>query len=263
MKYVIQIFLVTLVLGCASRSEKQDVIPPVEIIDLGALVTEDLPERVWGGLMELYGFEESNSFKVIQQESEFADGKLISYNSYLTIFNHGGPHVDVPRHVNFAEGINSYSADDFIGPLKVIDASHLAFGRTVSLSEIKKYDIQPGDIVLIYTNYTLPAKNEIPRRIALTQEAAEYLAQLPVKAFGTDSFNVDSDDNPTEVNSASALQRIAPVHFEFLSRGIPVYEQLFNVGQLLQKEKMLFIGQPLNIENGDGMIVRPVVFVYK
>ena len=86
---------------------------------------------------------------------------------------------------------------------------------------------------------------------------------MSLKAFGTDSFNVESDDNPTEVISETALQRIAPIHYEFLSRGIPIYEQLFNVKKLLKMKEMFFVGQPLNIENGDGMIVSPVVFVYE
>ena len=229
---------------------------------MGALVSEDLPEQVWGGLMEQYGFSESNSFRVVNQEFEFPDGFLRVTNSYLTIFNHGGPHVDVPSHTGFEATVDSYSVDDFIGPLKVIDASSLPYGRTVSLTMVKDRNIQPGDIVIIYTNYILPEPGELPARVALTQEAAQYLTSLPIKAFGTDSFNVDSDDNPTAVASETALQRIAPIHYEFLSRGIPVFEQLFNVNRLLNKQEMFFIGQPLNIENGDGMIVRPVVFVY-
>jgi len=32
--------------------------------------------------------------------------------------------------------------------------------------------------------------------------------------------------------------------------------------RLLGRETMFFVGVPLNIKNGDGMIVRPVVFVY-
>ncbi len=56
--------------------------------------------------------------------------------------------------------------------------------------------------------------------------------------------------------------RAVPIHDSFLSRGIPVYEQLFNVDQLLGKENLYFVGVPLNIRDGDGMIVRPVVFVY-
>lgn len=263
MKNLFYSSIICFIFSCTSNLTNERLSIPKEIIDLGALITEDLPERVWGGLMKHYGFDESNSFKVITQEFEFPDGLLSVNNSYLTIFNHGGPHIDAPSHVNLKGGIDSYSVDDFIGSLKVIDASDLPFGRTISLSEIKKHDIQPGDIVLIYTNYTLPKKNELPSRIALAQEAAKYLANLPVKAFGTDSFNVESDDNPTEVISETALQRIAPIHYEFLSKGIPIYEQLFNVDKLINKKKMFFVGQPLKIKDGDGMIVRPVVFVYE
>jgi kynurenine formamidase len=52
------------------------------------------------------------------------------------------------------------------------------------------------------------------------------------------------------------------IHHTFLSRMIPVYEQLFQVDKLLGKGKMFFSGVPLNIKGGDGMMVRPVVFVY-
>lgn len=262
MKCIYTIVLSLLVFGCTSNVNEANLPEPKEIIDLGALVTEDLPELVWGGLMDQYGFNESNSFRTIHQKFEFPDGSLSVFNSYLTLFNHGGPHVDSPKHVNEDGGIDSYSVGDFAGPLKVIDVSGFAFGRTVTLSAVKEHDIRPGDIVLIYTGYTLPGRNELPNRIALSPEAAEFLATLPVKAFGTDSFNVDSDDNPTEIRSDIPLQRIAPIHYEFLSRRIPVYEQLFNVDQLLGKQRMYFVGPPLNIKNGDGMMVRPVVMVY-
>ena len=56
--------------------------------------------------------------------------------------------------------------------------------------------------------------------------------------------------------------RCPSIHHTFLSRTIPVYEQLFNVDKLLGKERMLFSGAPLNVKAGDGMIVRPLVFVY-
>ncbi len=263
MKSLHNCLIFCIILSCTSNVTDEKLPVPKEIIDLGALITEDLPEQVWGGLLNHYGFSESNSFETINQRSEFPDGILSVNNSYLTIFNHGGPHVDAPSHVDQEETIDSYAVNDFIGPLKVIDVSALPFGRSVSLKEIKKHDIQPGDIIIIYTNYILPEEDEFPARIALTQEAAQYLANLPVKAFGTDSFNVESDDNPTEVISKTALQRLAPIHYEFLSKGIPVYEQLFNIDKLLNKKRMLFVGQPLNIENGDGMIVRPVVFVYE
>ena len=53
-----------------------------------------------------------------------------------------------------------------------------------------------------------------------------------------------------------------PAHHAFLSRGIPINEQLVHVDQLIGKERSYFVGAPLNIKDGDGMIVRPVIFFY-
>ena len=64
------------------------------------------------------------------------------------------------------------------------------------------------------------------------------------------------------VDAETETARAVPIHHSFISRGIPVYEQLFNVDQLLDKGNTYFVGVPLNIREGDGMIVRPVVFVY-
>lgn len=35
-----------------------------------------------------------------------------------------------------------------------------------------------------------------------------------------------------------------------------------NMDRLLGKRDLYFVGVPLNMANGDGMIVRPVMFVY-
>jgi kynurenine formamidase len=116
--------------------------------------------------------------------------------------------------------------------------------------------------VLIYTAYTPPQNDtDFPETIALTPAAAVYLAQIPVRAFGTDAFAVANlQAEPAEGDTA--LARVLPNHNAFLSRGIPIYEQLFNVERLLGKENMYFTGAPLNIREGDGMMVRPLVFLY-
>ncbi len=265
MKYLISAVLITvLLMGCESETKNIDPLVPKEIIDLGAVVTEDLPDRVWGGFMKLYGFSENNTFDVIERKFEFPDGSFIGSNSYYKLFNHGGPHVDAPKHVGFSDGLDKMQLESFVGPLKIIDASNFPPGRSVPLEEIQRHDINAGDIVILYTAYKLPLSlEEIPERVTVTQEAAEYLAELPVRAIGTDAYNVESDDNPTPVNSTTALQRVAPIHYTFLSRGIPIFEQLFNVNKLLGKDRMYFVGQPLNIKDGDGMMVRPVVLVYE
>ena len=141
--------------------------------------------------------------------------------------------------------------------------SHFPKGRSVPAEAFAEQSLSAGDIVLIFTGYTPPETDDaFPETIALTLEAAEYLATIPVRAFGTDAFAVGNlqDESPVEAETVTA--RAAPIHYSFLSRGIPVYEQLFNVDKLLGKDNMYFVGVPLNIPNGDGMIVRPVVFVY-
>lgn len=56
--------------------------------------------------------------------------------------------------------------------------------------------------------------------------------------------------------------RVPLIHQIFLARGIPIYEQLFNLDRLVNRERMFFVGVPLNIKDADGMMVRPVVFLY-
>ena len=105
---------------------------------------------------------------------------------------------------------------------------------------------------------------------ALTVTKPKFAGFGPLKVFDVSGFEpgrtveVDlytyDDDRP--INADSALGRAAPVHEVFLSRRIPIYEELFNLDRLLNQGSMLFTDVPLNIENGDGMMVRPVVFVY-
>ena len=258
---------VVLFLPACSHNDQNDpdhgLWEPREVIDLGALVTEDLPERVWGkAFLASLGFERPNSFEVINWEFQMEGGSVSGSNSYYTLFNHGGPHVDAPNHVSVGGGLDSYAIEAFSGPLKVFDVRRFPKGRSIP-AEVFNESVRPGDVVLIFTGYTPPKTDEaFPETITLTRAAAEYLASLPVRAFGTDAFSVGSLDDTSPVEAETVTARAAPIHHSFLSRGIPVYEQLFNVDQLLDKGSMYFVGVPLNIRDGDGMVVRPVVFVY-
>jgi len=258
--------LTAIVLISCSQSERAATGTPIprEIIDLGALVTEDLPERVWGkALLTDNKFTEPNSFNVMQWEQDLPGGTISGSNSYYTLFNHGGPHVDAPNHVGFDGGLDSYPIEVFSGPVKVFDVSNYLPGRTVDTEFFADKNIVQNDIVLIYTGYVLPqGDNAYPQVVTLTRAAAEYLANIPVRAIGTDSQSLYSMQATEPVEADTVLARAAPIHETFLSRAIPIYEELFNVDQLLDRENMYFIGVPLNVKDGDGMMVRPVVFIY-
>ena len=226
---------------------------PSEVIDLGASVTEDLPERTWGkAFLKQMGFTTQNAFDVRRWTFPVAGGSVSGSNAYYTLFNHGGPHVDAPNHMGEGGGLDSYPVERFSGPLKVFDVRTYSHGRSVP-AHVFQGGVEPGDVVVILTGYAPPQTDTaLPEVTALNEEAAEFLATLPVRAIGTDAYSIDALND----------LRMPSAHHSFLSRGIPVYEQLFNVEQVLGKARTFFVGVPLNIEGGDGMMVRPVVFVY-
>ena len=202
--------------------------------------------------MRQMGFTRQNSFEVIRWKFRADTGTVSGSNGYYTLFNHGGPHVDAPNHMGVGGGIDSYPVTAFAGPARVLDVSSYPIGRSVP-ADVFRGHVEPGDIVLVFTRYVPPQTDSTtPEVRTLTHDAAEYLATLPVRAYGTDAFSVESNKDLS----------LPWIHQTFLSHGIPVYEQLFNVDKLLNKERMYFVGAPLNIKDGDGMMVRPLVFVY-
>jgi len=248
--------LSTVIISCSApkQPDQRDIrFAPSEVIDLGASVTEDLPQRLWGkAFLKQMGFAKQNSFEVIRWTFPMEGGSVSGSNAYYTLFNHGGPHVDAPNHMGVGAGLDSYPVTAFSGPVKVFDVSAYPLGRSVPATVFQGH-VEAGAVVLVLTRYTPPQTDDaLPAVKTLTHEAAEFLATLPVRAYGTDAYSVESL-NDTKLPS---------IHQTLLSRTIPVYEQLFNVDKLLGKEKMFFSGVPLNIKGGDGMIVRPVVFVY-
>lgn len=253
-EFSVLVTLTAALLSCSKGANNRPVaFAPTEVIDLGALVTEDLPQQLWGkAFLKQMNFTKQNEFRVIAWEFPVGGDTISGSNAYYTLFNHGGPHVDAPNHVGAGGGIDSYAINTFTGPVKVFDVSEHAPGRSVPASVFKDH-VVAGDVVLVLTRYRPPQTDDaLPEVRTLTNEAAEFLATLPVRAYGTDAFSVE----------ALADTKMPWIHQVFLSRGIPVYEQLFNVDKLLGKPRMYFIGAPLNMKNGDGMMVRPLVFVY-
>jgi kynurenine formamidase len=257
----------TLIFLASCNSSTSDRLPdftPTEVIDLGTQITEDINQQIAGkAFLSLNGTDRLNQFEVITWTVEIGGGSVSGSNSFYTLANHGGPHVDAPIHVGLEGGVDSYSIGAFSGPLRVFDVSDYPDGFSVPRTVFEGQGIEPGDVVMIYTNYQQPRDEEsLPQTVTLTRGASEYLAGIPVRAFATDAFSIESLQDQAKVESSDLVAQVIPIHHSFLSRGIPVYEQLFNVKSLLDKERMFFVGVPANILNGDGMIVRPVVFVY-
>ena len=116
--------------------------------------------------------------------------------------------------------LDAYPVESFVGPLKAFDASNLDSGRTVTADMLRKLPIVAGDVVIMYTDYAAPTNDsDLPQTIALSYEAAEYLATLPIRAFGTDAWSVASLTDQSPVASDDPVAQTIPAHYALLSRG--------------------------------------------
>ena len=160
--------------------------------------------------------------------------------------------MDPPNHVGAEGGIDSYPIEAFAGPLKVFDVRRFAKGRSIP-AEVFNESVRPGDVVLVFTGYTPPQTDDaFPVTITLTRAAAEYLASMPVRAFGTDAFSVANLQDTSAVDAETETARAAPIHHSFLSRGIAVYEQLFNVAAFRRSRESVISTQG-TVSTGDRL----------
>jgi arylformamidase len=232
---------------------------PVRIVDLSSTITPDLPVRVMGqAALTAFGLVESTEFKEIA-------GDVPTYyaDTYLKLLNHGGAHIDAPAHMERGGmDIGEFPLETFVGRLRVIDLRALPAAEPIAKSHFQNQGIRPGDVVIAFTGYHPPTgTTEWPSFKYLSREAAEYLATIPVRVFGTDAVSVDCFAPPPR---AVGYEQVAPVHHAFLSRQIPIIELLENLEQVVGRADGVFVGLPLKIigVGGNASPVRASVFFY-
>jgi kynurenine formamidase len=237
---------------------------PEKIVDLSPTITEDLPVRVVGhALLSGIGARDSTEFEHIE-----GDGSLYYLDSYITLFNHAGPHADAPLHlIPDGKAIDQLELANFFGPAQVLDYRSLARTDKVPISELQKHNIQAGDIIILYVGYEVPTDpEELPVYPVLSPAAAEYLAELPVRAFATDVPGVDDVLRLMDLweQGVTGLANLLPVHHAFLSREIPVIEQLVNLDAIVGEEDVVFVGFPVKLTGkaGDAGVMRAAALVY-
>ncbi len=235
---------------------------PIRIVDLSPLITEDLPLQLWGKkLLSDWGFRLTNEF-----EDVGAEEPLYVSNSYWTLANHGGAHLDAPNHMERgAKAVDQYSLEELIGRARLLDFRSSPVDEPISLEEIQGTGIEAGEIALLMVGYSPPASDdELPSYPYLSRDAAEYLAKLPIKAFGTDALSVESFVRMYEAIEAGATgyEGVAPLHQTFLGRAIPVFETLENLEALIGLERLVFVGFPLKVEGSNGSPIRAAALVY-
>ena len=255
-----QLLIVMFFMSCSGQKYPM----PSEIIDLSPTITEDMPERLMGtAFFNMLGMEPTVEFK-----HYIGEPPLYYLDSYITLFNHAGPHVDAPRHmIPNTAAVNEYDLDRFYGKAILLDFSDKPGDYYVTLDEIKGFNIKAGDFVILYCDYKVSENpEELPTFAVPSKEAADYLAELPIKCYATDGMSVDNLRRLTELLGEGELELeiLAPVHHAFLSRGIPVIEGLQNLQAITSYKEIVFAGFPLKTTGkaGDAAPMRAVALIY-
>ena len=204
----------------------------MKIYDITAAISSDLP---------VYG----NERPAIISLAQIASGDV--YNvSHFSATTHTGTHADMPLHF-IAGGADCISVDlsHFYGPAKVIK---IAAKNHITKADLAAHNIQAGDIILIETGQSKYMSQGSLKQdfLALTPEAAEYLAAKKIKTVGIDYLSVDPYD-------ASDF----PVHKILLGSGIAILEGL--VLAHVPEGEYTLSALPLKMPNGDGSPVRAIL----
>lgn len=192
----------------------------------------------------------------------------IALMNQLVIGEHTGTHVDSPSHFpvlgTFAsQSIDQVSIQKLMGRcVKITIDPPLGSNQMVPESAILAWEmehgnLQPGDIVLLDLQWSNgrwdvgePGFAFLEDWPGLSLEAAHLLKNRKVSAVGTDCMSLDTGDG-----GRGSL----PAHFELLSAGILIMENVFNLDIL--PTFSFFMALPLRIGGGTGSPIRAVAFV--
>jgi kynurenine formamidase len=179
--------------------------------------------------------------------------------SRLTMFSHVGTHMDSPGHMlEGGQTLDQYDVERFVGKAIVLDVSRQATkseSYSIRLENLMEHEplIRQVDFVILHTGWSHKwGSDEYYKGFpALSIEAAEWLATLPLKGIGVDAISIDLMDTIT-----------FPVHKILMKKEMLIIENLTNIEPLIGAIVMLS-ALPLKYENADGAPVRAVAMLYQ
>lgn len=168
------------------------------------------------------------------------------YRDHLvSLGTHLGTHIDAPMHIlKDGHSLSEIPIEQFVGRGVCIDVSSGDF------SPVLTADLQPGDIVLLYTGmankYLEPAYFEdYP---VMLPEVAHRLAEAKVSMIGLDTCSPDITDG-------------FPIHKILLAGDVLVIENLMNLEQLIGRNFTVY-ALPLKLEL-DGAPARVIAEIHQ
>jgi kynurenine formamidase len=192
-------------------------------------------------------------------EESFADSGNVYglYSMYLSMADHGGTHIDAPRHFGKSgQPINEYPLENCIVPGICLDLRHIAPRAEITPADLDAaakqagVTVPKGGTVLLCTGHherTFPRKEYSTENSGVNVAATEWLAGHGIVHFGIDSMRPGPDGKENLL-----------VHKACLDLGITHIESLCNLEALLGQGPFTFIGLPLKWRDGTASPIRAV-----
>jgi arylformamidase len=172
--------------------------------------------------------------------------------SRIEMDSHDGTHIDSPLHfIKGGTSIDEMPIGTAIGPARVIEIMN---EKEITVEELEAHGIRQGERILFKTKNSPRVYSTRVYKgdyVAITPEAAEYLAGTGIILVGLDFLTI-AGMNPPE--------NITKVHLAFLTRGIYILEALNLDGVAPGNYELICL--PLRLNRGDAgpcrAVLRPI-----
>ena len=183
---------------------------------------------------------------VIKRSHDMNKGDVCNV-SRLSMGSHTGTHMDAPLHfLPKGRGLDQMPLDATVGPARVVA---IRDRQSIKVEELKKYKLQQGERILFKTFNSIrcwPQKKFVKDFVYVSKEAAQFLAEMKVRAIGVDYLSV-----------GGFYKDGIETHQTLLKAGIWIIEGL-NLSKIKPGAYDL-ICLPLKILNADGAPARAIL----
>ena len=188
-------------------------------------------------------------------------GRLAQAFKLMVMPEHCGTHYDAPAHFDEdGQSAADYPLERLVLPGHLLDLRDKErWAKEITISDLERAEERSGqaigpDSATIVRPVRMPTgarRGTSPHRPYVPVPTAEWLLGRQVTLFGTDLIGID---DPSEW--------WWPTHELWLKAGLPMVQQLCNLGQLVGKD-FLFAALPLRMRGGTGSPLRAVAMVFE
>lgn len=177
--------------------------------------------------------------------------------SKVEMLLHTGTHVDFAKHCNeHGETAGEAELSRAVGEAWVVDLSHIGPNHEITVVDLEKHapEIEPGDIVLLYTGWSDKHWGDFPTYYMespfCSPQAAQWLMDKGVAGIGFDCFSEYPARLPDFTSEDFQIHKI------ILDNGGLYIQQLTRLGELPTERKFMFFCPFIKMAGAEGSPAR-------